>query len=58
MTAADPVSPASATGRPVHRGVVATGSIAARVTQDLALLEDAVLQAVSSRSASSALAFG
>jgi predicted dehydrogenase len=49
--------PATATGRPVHWGVVATGSIAGRVVQDLALLDDAVLSAVSSRSRSSAEAF-
>ncbi len=40
----------SATGKPLRWGVVATGNIAATVTADLALLEDAVLQAVSSRS--------
>ncbi|MBG6216954.1 putative dehydrogenase [Arthrobacter sp. CAN_A6] len=57
MTTADPVSPAGSTGRSVSWGVIATGSIAARVTQDLALLEDAVLQAVSSRSDPSARAF-
>ncbi len=47
----------AATGTPVRWGVVATGSIAHTVTGDLALLEDAVLQAVSSRSESSAAAF-
>ncbi|WP_026532583.1 Gfo/Idh/MocA family protein [Arthrobacter sp. H41] len=57
MTTAGPVSPADSTGRPVFWGVIATGSIAARVTADLALLDDAVLQAVSSRSAQSATAF-
>lgn len=49
--------PAAATGRPVHWGVVATGSIAGRVVEDLMLLDDAVLTAVSSRSRSSAEAF-
>ncbi|MHA7280865.1 Gfo/Idh/MocA family protein [Arthrobacter sp. MDT2-2] len=51
------VAPSTATGRPIRWGVVATGSIAARVVQDLALLDDAVLQAVSSRSEASARAF-
>jgi predicted dehydrogenase len=49
--------PRTATGRPVRWGVVATGRIAATVTADLALLEDVVLQAVSSREASRAAAF-
>ncbi|MFI7580419.1 Gfo/Idh/MocA family oxidoreductase [Kocuria kalidii] len=49
--------PTAATGRPVRWGVVATGSIAGRVVEDLALLDDAVLTAVSSRSATSAAAF-
>lgn len=47
----------AATGATLRWGVVATGNIAGTVTADLALLEDAVLQAVSSRSASSAAAF-
>src|SRR5690606_30147106 len=47
----------AATGAALRWGVVATGNIATTVTSDLALLEDAVLQAVSSRSASSASAF-
>lgn len=47
----------AATGTALRWGVVATGNIASTVTSDLALLEDAVLQAVSSRSASSASAF-
>ena len=51
---ADPLAP---TGRPVGWGVVATGAIAATVTADLALLPDAVLQAVSSRRADRAQAF-
>ncbi len=46
-----------ATGRPLRWGVVATGSIARTVTADLALLEDAVLQAVSSRGVGSATGF-
>jgi predicted dehydrogenase len=49
--------PLAATGRPVRWGVVATGSIAATVTADLALLPDAVLQAVSSREAGRAAVF-
>jgi len=49
--------PLAATGRPVRWGVVATGAIAATVTADLALLPDAVLQAVSSRRADKAAAF-
>jgi len=49
--------PRAGTGRPVRWGVVATGSIAATVTADLALLPDAVLQAVSSRQADRAAAF-
>jgi predicted dehydrogenase len=49
--------PLTATGRPVRWGVVATGSIAATVTADLALLPDVVLQAVSSREAGRAAAF-
>ncbi|WP_222264242.1 Gfo/Idh/MocA family protein [Modestobacter marinus] len=51
---ADPLTP---TGRPVRYGVVATGTIAAKVTADLVLLPDAVLQAVSSRDAGRARAF-
>ncbi|WP_426227180.1 Gfo/Idh/MocA family protein [Pseudarthrobacter sp. DSP2-3-2b1] len=43
--------------RPLNWGVVATGRIAQRVTRDLARLEGAVLQAVSSRSASAAKDF-
>ncbi|MBM6621568.1 Gfo/Idh/MocA family oxidoreductase [Micrococcaceae bacterium RIT802] len=50
-------SPLSATGRPVHWGVVSTGRIANTVTADLALLEDAVLQAVSSRQGDRAASF-
>jgi predicted dehydrogenase len=50
-------SPLAATGRPLRWGVVATGGIASKVTTDIALLEDAVLHGVSSRSADSAAAF-
>ena len=42
-------SPVQSTGRTLRWGVVATGNIAERVTEDIARLEDAVLQAVSSR---------
>jgi predicted dehydrogenase len=49
--------PRTATGRPVRWGVVAPGAIAATVTADLALLPDAVLQAVSSRTADRAAPF-
>ncbi|WP_104167595.1 Gfo/Idh/MocA family protein [Arthrobacter sp. SX1312] len=51
------IAPSTATGRPIRWGVIATGSIAARVVQDLALLDDAVLHGVSSRSEASARAF-
>lgn len=47
----------AATGNALRWGVVATGNIADTVTADLALLEDAVLQAVSSRRAGSAAGF-
>ncbi|MHA7282097.1 Gfo/Idh/MocA family protein [Arthrobacter sp. TMS2-4] len=50
-------SPVVATGRALKWGVIATGGIASKVTQDIALLEDAVLHAVSSRSVDSAAAF-
>ena len=50
-------SPLAATGRPLNWGVVATGGIAGKVTADIALLEDAVLYAVSSRSAAKAADF-
>jgi predicted dehydrogenase len=50
-------SPITATGRPLKWGVIATGGIASKVTADIALLEDAVLHAVSSRNAESAAAF-
>lgn len=47
-------SPVQATGSTLRWGVVATGGIAERVTEDIARLEDAVLQAVSSRRQASA----
>jgi predicted dehydrogenase len=50
-------SPLTGTGRPLKWGVIATGGIATKVTGDIALLEDAVLHAVSSRSSASAAAF-
>jgi predicted dehydrogenase len=50
-------SPLVATGRPLRWGVVATGRIAARVTEDIGRLEDAVLQAVSSRFEANAVDF-
>ena len=49
--------PRIATGPPLRWGVVATGHIARTVTEHLLQLEDAVLQAVSSRSERSARAF-
>ncbi|WP_024476891.1 Gfo/Idh/MocA family protein [Arthrobacter sp. CAL618] len=55
--APDAADPFAATGEPLRWGVVATGRIAGNVTQDLAGLEDSVLQAVSSRSQESARAF-
>lgn len=51
------VDPIAATGRRLRWGVIAPGAIARRVTADLALLEDSVLQAVSSRSEANAEAF-
>ncbi|WP_323960698.1 gfo/Idh/MocA family oxidoreductase [Arthrobacter sp. JZ12] len=50
-------SPFSGTGKPLRWGVVATGRIAGKVTEDLARLDDAVLQAVSSRTEERARAF-
>ena len=50
-------SPVQATGRILRWGVVATGGIAGRVTEDIARMEDAVLQAVSSRSRATAVEF-
>lgn len=47
----------AATGTALRWGVIATGGIANTVTTDLALLEDAVLQAVSSRGEKSAAEF-
>lgn len=50
-------NPLAATGRKLRWGVVATGQIARRVTADIALLDDAVLQAVSSRREAAAADF-
>ena len=50
-------SPLAATGAPLNWAVVATGGIAGTVTADIALLEDAVLYAVSSRSGAKAADF-
>ncbi|WP_104108708.1 Gfo/Idh/MocA family protein [Arthrobacter sp. N199823] len=47
----------AATGTALRWGVIATGGIARTVTGDLALLEDSILQAVSSRGESSAAGF-
>lgn len=54
---AEPIDPRIGTGRPLNWGVVATGKIAHTVTAQLASLEDARLQAVSSRDATRAAAF-
>jgi predicted dehydrogenase len=51
------VDPLAATGTNVRWGIIAPGTIARRVTADLALLEDSVLQAVSSRSEPNAAVF-
>ncbi|WP_051479148.1 Gfo/Idh/MocA family oxidoreductase [Arthrobacter sp. H5] len=53
----DAPSPLAATGSPLCWGVAATGGIAGTVTKEIAQLEDAVLQAVSSRSEEKARAF-
>ena len=53
----DAPDPRAATGRPLRWGVVATGMIARRVTEQLAGLEDALLHAVSSRDEERARAF-
>lgn len=50
----DPLVP---TGEPLNWGVISTGNIARTVTKDLALLPDARLHAVSSRSAEAARSF-
>ncbi|MCC3269530.1 Gfo/Idh/MocA family oxidoreductase [Arthrobacter gengyunqii] len=50
-------SPVSKTGRTLRWGVVATGNISAKVSEDIARLEDAVLHAVSSRGPDSAEEF-
>ncbi|UZX02297.1 Gfo/Idh/MocA family oxidoreductase [Arthrobacter sp. CDRTa11] len=49
--------PRSATGTPLRWGVIATGAIARAVSQDLSLLADAELHAVSSRDKSTADSF-
>ncbi len=49
--------PLPASGGPMRWGVIATGRIASIVVSDLALLPDAVLQAVSSRTQAGAEAF-
>ncbi|HET8986396.1 MAG TPA: Gfo/Idh/MocA family oxidoreductase, partial [Trueperaceae bacterium] len=49
--------PLAATGSPLRWGVVSTGKIAGVVTAQLALLEDARLQAVSSRDPAKAADF-
>lgn len=55
--AAGAPSPVRKTGRTLRWGVVSTGEVAAKVTEDIARLEDAVLQAVSSRHEASAVEF-
>ncbi len=52
-----PERPLTATGRTLNWGVVATGSIARRVSAEIGRLEDARLLAVSSRDAGRAAAF-
>jgi predicted dehydrogenase len=49
--------PVPASGDPVRWGVISTGRIASTVVSDLALLPDAVLQSVSSRTRQNAEAF-
>lgn len=50
-------SPVQKTGRTLRWGVVATGNVATKVTEDIARLEDAVLHAVSSWNEESAAQF-
>jgi predicted dehydrogenase len=57
LTSQPDQDPRSATGDPLRWGIIATGSIARAVSQDLALLRDARLYAVSSRAQDSADAF-
>ncbi|WP_367400625.1 Gfo/Idh/MocA family protein [Arthrobacter sp. PsM3] len=57
LLADDPQDPLRASGNPVRWGVVSTGRIASIVAGDLALLPDAVLQSVSSRSRAGAEEF-
>ncbi|MCB5291132.1 hypothetical protein [Arthrobacter sp. SO3] len=57
LLADDPQDPLRASGNPVRWGVVSTGRIASIVAGDLALLPDAILHAVSSRSRAGAEEF-
>ena len=50
-------SPVQKTGRTLSWGVIATGNLSVKVTEDIARLEDAVLQAVSSHSEAAAAEF-
>lgn len=56
-TAPNAPSPLAATGDALRWGVVGTGAIAGKVAKEIATLEDAVLQAVSSRSEERARSF-